>query len=683
MRARFSSASLVGLLLCAGCGAKTGLRAPDVTTGDAAEDASAFDRVDVTARDATLDVTDVTDVADVVGEDVFEPLEERCVERRVRTTVGTATTLTPGLDRPVMRGYQWTLDARPMGSRVTITGEDVATAELNADRPGEYRITVRVQRQFDAGQMECPIVVTAALADPRCPGDALVEPQLQTFTSGRTQLGLDTSFIAVRSLGLEGTGVIVADDEPAAVSAVAIEQPARTTLEGHAMVVEELLRTSLGAVPALVGRTGTAADGTPIRRSTYRFTPAVAQTPDLVRDRVVSLVSGRAIARTPGLRHSAEPSYYVELTTTVRPSAGQVYFLVTVASSRLTDDATRTTAMRVEDFVNGSTLAPAGSVNDIVCDLVRATRSSRADFLWFVDTSGSMNNDQQLVGQSAQDFFRDLNAASVDFRVGVLQAGSATPVLTGPPPFTWVSGADPMGARRVAFRVTSQPFGGDVMDTERPFPNARGNEEPAAASVLMVEELERRARAGETNPEFVFRDGAVRVVFWVTDEPGTNDDSRFFAMNPGRWGATVAQRVTNIAAFFRSRDIVPFGLVRVGTGVPCDRDATNLLSCVITAAGGAFVPINEMNVAERDLAFRAAMSRVVASTAGAGSEFLLSRPPISSSLRVRLVDRIVPRSRADGFDYDGAANALVFRGPTYRPRGGDEVRSAYFVWRAP
>jgi hypothetical protein len=44
--------------------------------------------------------------------------------------------------------------------------------------------------------------------------------------------------------------------------------------------------------------------------------------------------------------------------------------------------------------------------------------------------------------------------------------------------------------------------------------------------VQTVLEFERRARAGERNANFVFRDGAARVVFWGTDEPGTNDDNR-------------------------------------------------------------------------------------------------------------------------------------------------------------
>lgn len=664
--------------LASGCGARSGLRVPDLDASDASD---ARDASDVTDVREPRDAQDASDVIDVIEEP--EPLAERCVERRVVTTIGSVTTVAPGLDREIASGYRWELVDRPVGSRTTLTNNDEPRAVLTPDRPGEYRITALVQSQLDAGTLACPIVVTATLPDPRCPGEALVEPQIVPFVSGRTQLGLDPVWIATRSERAGSDGFIASDDEAGDASMIVIERASTQTLEAHANAVEALLQMPVGAVAGLVGRMLTTRDGTPVRRSSFRYAAPAPTTADRVRDLVARTLTGAPFARTMGLRHSNATAFTIELTTAQRADSSSVYFLIAVAPSAAIEDNARVTGSHIEDLVNGSALAPAGRVNQIVCDLDTATRTAQADFMWFVDTSGSMNNDQQLVGQTAQSFFDNLNAAAVDFRVGVFQAGSATPNLPGPPPFTFVLGSDPMGALQVAYRVTSGAFAGDARDTQRPFPNSTGNEEPAAASVLTVQEFERRAAAGESDANFVFRDGAARVVFWVTDEPGTNDDNRFFNRDPARWGATFAQRVANIAAFFRTRNITPYGLVPVNARADCSTSAVNLLSCVITAAGGAFVPINAANMAERDMAFRTAMNQVVATTAGASSEFSLTQAPISSSIRVRLVDRIVPRSRADGFDYDGVANALVFRGPSYRPRAGNEVRSAYFVWRAP
>lgn len=616
---------------------------------------------------------------DVINERVELP-PERCVPIRVRTTLGLETAIRPGLDRFVLRGYAWTLDRWPGGSRSELIAGDRPEATITPDRPGDYEITVRVQSER-TGTLTCPITVIADLADPRCPGYALVEPQVQAFAAGRMQLGLDVSWIAVNLRVVGQDSVIQTDDERAVISAAAFERPLRGTLEEHAASFESIWLRQFAAVPVLMGRAGTTRDGTPYRRTTLRVQTRSLQGPEVLRDGYVA-----AVLATPSppsaVRHDQDTVFYVELTTLAPAGTGHAYTLVTVASARASDDSARPTAIRVEDFANGSSLSPLGQRAEIACHLVTATRVARADFLWFVDTSGSMNNDQQLVGQTAQDFFRDLALAGLDFRVGVFQAGSTRLVLEGPPPFRWISGDDPMGARRMAFQVTTQTFGGDTTDRERPFPISGGSEEPVAASVITTEELERRASAGETNPEFLFRPDAARIVFWVTDEAGTNDDTRYFARTPMRWGTTPAMRANAVAAFFRTREILPFGLIRVTPGVGCDA-ATNFLSCAITAAGGAFIPLNENDAIQRDAAFRAAMRRVVDRTAGAGSEFSLPRDPISSTIRVRVNTTLAPRSRADGFDYDEPTNSLVFRGRTYRPRIGEDVRAAYFYWQNP
>jgi hypothetical protein len=54
---------------------------------------------------------------------------------------------------------------------------------------------------------------------------------------------------------------------------------------------------------------------------------------------------------------------------------------------------------------------------------------------------------------------------------------------------------------------------------------------------------------------------------------------------------------------------------------------------------------------------------------------------VTSTVRVRVDEVAVPRARSSGFDVDEAGRALVFRGNRFRPRAGQTVRAAYFVWR--
>jgi hypothetical protein len=288
-------------------------------------------------------------------------------------------------------------------------------------------------------------------------------------------------------------------------------------------------------------------------------------------------------------------------------------------------------------------------VADVRCHAVTATRTLRADFLWLVDTSGSMEDDQARLGDTATQFFREMNNAGIDFRVGVMQAGHNTPQLGGGSmgnmPFRWIAGSASDGAQQMAFQVTEERYTGETTNL-RPWRVAGDDEEPLAAAVVAIREFERRAAAGDRNPDFTLRADAARVVFLA------------------------------------SRGITPFGLVDFGARATCP-DIINICGCVITAAGGAFIPSDASNDREAAAALSAAMTRIVDSIAGSASEFVLPVVPISGSLRTRLEGRFVPRSRSQGFDYEDRSRALVFHGPSFRPTPGQQVRTAYFFWRVP
>jgi hypothetical protein len=327
------------------------------------------------------------------------------------------------------------------------------------------------------------------------------------------------------------------------------------------------------------------------------------------------------------------------------------------------------------DFTDGSSLGRRGATLDVVCREVVASRTVRADFLWLVDTSGSMDDDQERLGNAAEQFFREMNNAGVDLRVGVVQAGSdpAGPDLDDPG-FAWIRGDDPQGPRRLAYDVTFRRYRGEVADEGAPYPLAGGTEEPLAAAVVTT-----RAMARRTNDPMSlrrFRDDAQRVAFFVTDESGNNDDSRFFARSPGEWGVTFDARATRLAQWFRDESFLTFGVVNVFERGACP-NLSNFVACTITASGGAYLPLATSTDAE----VASALSRIVDTVAGAASEFSLDAPAVSSTVQVRVLDRPVPRSRADGFDYDAAARTLIFRGATYRPRRGQRVGIAAFRWR--
>jgi hypothetical protein len=506
-----------------------------------------------------------------------------------------------------------------------------------------------------------------------CRRDGLVEPVRVPLPGGTVQLGLDPMWrMATRSVaGTQGAAVLL-DLPGAQVAALAVERRADSMdVRTEAAAAELAVTMALGATPVLVGQRITTHEMNPAVNSLYRV--AGSASPGTLRDRLADRLAGvTATMDTPMYPPSAET--YVELTTVLRVDQPRVTFLVTAIPRAIADDPMRPAGTLGDDLVNTTGLAEGTRTLDSRCERFTADREATVDFLWEVDTSGSMSDDQERLGNTATRFFTTLDRAGVDFRVGVLEA-SATWLDLDRPGFQFINGADPGGARLLAWRTTVNPYMMDRRDTLRPYPVMGGTEEPVAGGILAYESFRARAMMGALDPDRRLREGARVVAFFVTDEPGSNDD-RAFARTPARWGADYPTRLRTIIDFYRRNEILTFGLILDGRTDCAVPNVVDLPKCVILGNGGAFIPITTATDAE----VSAAMLRIVESVAGATSQFQLERTPLSSTLQVRVDGRPVPRSRHEGFDYDAASRSVLFYGGMYRPRRGSEVVVSYRVW---
>jgi hypothetical protein len=498
-----------------------------------------------------------------------------------------------------------------------------------------------------------------------------------------------------RVTGTMNRGAIVLDEVMANVAGIVAAQPSvGADARAESMRIEPIITAALGAGTAavLVGRALRTHEMNDAITSTYRV--ARATSANVLRDALVMPLTGAAAPAAMGVvGMSAE--FLVDITVVRRTtgmSAATTDVLVTVAPRASYDDAMQNTAIRAIDLVNSTATAQIDRGLGFQCQSFRAMGTPEVDFIWTVDTSGSMGPYQERVGRTANAFFTRMQAAGINFRVGVLQAGS---VATGPnldtPGFTWISGADATGARQLCNRVTSAGLGTCPLlpampDMESPYPFTPSTEEPTAAAILTHRTMSMRPAADMRR----YRPAPARfVAFLVTDEPGTNDFGRYFQNNddasvvPARpWAGTrgAAYTVTaqnNIIDYFRRNNILTFGLLP-RTAVSCaTAPVAELPRCVVEGNGGAVIPIATATDAE----VAVAMNRIVDAIAGAASQFRLTSTPITSTLKVRVRGMDVPRSRANGFDYDSASNAIVFYGATLRPRMGDEVVISYRIWQ--
>ncbi len=520
-----------------------------------------------------------------------------------------------------------------------------------------------------------------------CRPEGLARVTQVDIPPGATQVGHDLAFGTGRTvMGTTGRGGIVLDDPATNVAGAVFLQPSGgTDLRAESIRIESAIIAAIGAgiTPVLVGRPMVTHEMQNAISSTFRI--ARAGSASALRDSLVAPLAG--MPAPAGTAFGMASEFYLDVTTVLRSSGtamGRTDIIVAVSSRPDYDNAMRLTAIRVNDLTNASGVAEAGKVLGSHCQVFTADRTAMADFLWTVDTSGSMGDDQLRLANTATQFFTRLNAAGVDFRVGVLQAGNNGLNLDSPG-FRFISGMDPMGAQRLCMEVTATSLGvacPGTADTLSPYPFPGGQEEPVAAAIVAYDTIQRRASMPMPDLNRVFRPGARVVAFMVTDEPGSNDWGRWLSTHPPPdgmmpWGATYnAMALANISAYFRRNMILTFGLLPV-SATPCATAAVfDLPRCVVEGNGGAVIPITTAT----DPEISAAMSRIVDAVAGATSQFRLERTPITATIKVRVRGMDVPRSRNDGFDYDPASRTIFFYGRTFRPNRGDQVVVSYRIW---
>jgi len=552
-------------------------------------------------------------------------------------------------------------------------------------------------------------------------GQFICRPQgLGTLTlagipNTNTQIGVNPVWGAVRRItGTTNRGAAVFENASTVNAAGAVfAGPVMGTndVRAESTRLEGLVLTAFGSqiTPVFVGRGFNTHDGHPAVSSVYRIATTTATNAAVLRDQLVMPFTGAAA--TTAIAGTSSMDFLLDITTVRRTSGlanNTSVALITISPRTAYENTAGVTAIHSSDLTNATGLTESDKGLGSGCQVFQTRPTPPVDFLWTVDTSGSMDSAQNALGQTAQTFFNRMRSANMDFRVGVVVAVS-TAIDFVTPGFTWILGSDANGARTLCQQATraAQCETTAGMDTFGPYPGgAVGNdlaEQPISAAILSHSALRTAATTPLSNPRR-FRTGARVVAFAVTDEPGSNDFSRYFTSstapdNSAAYGTTYNQTtLNNIVGYFQRNNIMTFGYLPngfaagpFGFGVPvtspptpCSQLSVEMLpKCVVEANGGAIIPISS-TVDQTQV--NIAMDRIVDAIAGQISPYTLTVRPITSTLKVRVRNgttvRDVPRSRVNGFDYDPTNNAIYFYGTTYLPTTNTEITLSYRTWRA-
>ena len=354
------------------------------------------------------------------------------------------------------------------------------------------------------------------------------------------------------------------------------------------------------------------------------MTFATATNPFSVRNRLALALSGRTAMEVGTLPVAAGSTAEEQLVVYLgfRVTAGDVF----VSGAVTTAAQFRANQTALNDLTNGTHLSKNGGTISYECETVQSP-PLKTDFIFVVDNSASMLEEQTALANSADALFAAFNSSGLDFRIGVITTDSD--VLRGN-----------------GFTSDLAQFKSDV----RVGINGNGFE-------MGIEYALRAVRLSKMvmDPARRARDDAGLVVVFVTDEENAG-------LRPVADYA--ADFVAERAVAFGIVGPRPFGCTRVGLGAAV---AGTQYIDLAAATGGSTGSICNPNLTE-------VVEEILFGAIGASSRARLRNRPISGSLAVK-TDVVVPRARENGFDYDPANNTVLFFGAT--PPTGIGVTAAF------
>jgi trimeric autotransporter adhesin len=368
---------------------------------------------------------------------------------------------------------------------------------------------------------------------------------------------------------------------------------------------------------------------------------------------------------------SATTTFRVILQATYSSTGNE---LVGVGVSREADYANN--AALLNSLLDGTNINPTGSTNTAKTDSFTATADPKVDFVWVVDNSGSMAQEQATVGNNATTFFTKLSTKHLDFRLGVIATGTdganecSTTYSshggnlgwalwgTSQDSSRWVYKNDTNASTTFQSNVLSVGTGGCGTETSI-FHAQRAlgyGPSPVAATITP-------------------RSGAKLIFVALTDE------GEFYSGLDSTWngkGSQAAYIADNIFLTNNYRWYAIMGLNASNQPGACTSGAlagqsnsgTNTaLYELVNATGGSAATICATD-------YSAILDNIATQAAGSASAYTLTKVPVSSTIVVKVNGSTVTQDATNGWQYNATNQSIVFSGSAW-PTEGATISVSY------
>jgi hypothetical protein len=389
-------------------------------------------------------------------------------------------------------------------------------------------------------------------------------------------------------------------------------------------------------------------------------------------------------------------SHILAFQTLLRPD-GRLLVMGAIAEKGMVQDAKRATGFHLDDLSNGTGLATATDGDTIECDPFVLAGKPIADIIWVVDESGSMDDNRQDIVNNATDFFARALKSGLDFRMAV--TGVKDPTEAGVQPGKFCSRAsadieDDGGDDRFLLSTEQSTFQACVQNP----PYYEGGFEFGLTNAFQAVTRHLPRKPGSVGDLLKIRSEATLVLVIASDEApeelkfGTFWNGKTGILWPADYDIQTCSTPQLGAVQSFVQDWVTLFQGNNPTHGPEAKAIVHLIGGVCKVdCGGGWMPIEYpwgyeqivkatggqiADICQKNLG--TTLQLIIDSVAGAASPAVLDLVPISASLAVAIGQTQLARSRVQGFDYNSAANSLLFIGVNFSK--GDQVVASYRRW---
>ena len=390
-----------------------------------------------------------------------------------------------------------------------------------------------------------------------------------------------------------------------------------------------------------------------------------------------------------GANEQSDTSFRVIIQATYSSSGDE---LVAVGVSRA-DNYTANQAT-ITSLINGTSIVPTGSSILAKTDNFTGTPDPKVDFVWVVDNSGSMSQEQASVVNNATTFVNILSNKHVDYRLGVITTGSnGSNRCTLNPTGTaakkawelwgtgWVYKTDSNPASAFSSNVNSVGISGCGIESGIFFAERALGGVPTMPGTTI----------SAVTPTIEPRSGAKLVFVILSDEgdgyqcyiDGNASEPNTYYLNPP------CINVPNYTAYNYSDNIFTqnnhkvfaiIGLNASGQPGTCSSGSTSADSVnnghdaykqLAEATGGSVASI--CNTDYSDI-----LDNIATQAAASSSSYVLTQTPIASTIVVKVNGNTIDQDASNGWTYNSSTNTIVFSGSAWPAEGANiEVSYSY------